>query len=439
MLIVFGCTRIFYTRLLLFGIFVIFCNASVFAQTTITGRVINHSDKSPIANASIFLSNTTIGNESSNDGTFILKGVKSGKYQMIVSVVGFKIYIETININDYIVELHDIELTPDIKALKEVKIRATSDPYRDIYLKVFKDQFLGTSDLASDCLLLNPEVLDFDYDRDKHVLTASSYDFLKIENKGLGYRLKYLINDFSYSTYSVTKHELYFQGFVVFEEMKGTDGQVKRWKRKRQEVYEGSEMHFLRSLVNDRMDDEGFRVLQWAIYQNPERPADSVIDSKVASFKKLKVGGSKRYSDSLRFWEKKKDLKRVLETLMDYPLNTGEIVKLTDQQDLYALGCDMDNLYITYNKDHHFSKKGSVYHLNNYSNRETTLVQFKQPYAFFDKNGTVANVDAVAFNGAWSQNRVAELLPYDYEPEATAAVVKQTDTLKTPLKINSPD
>lgn len=420
------CNRIICVRLRLICFFFIFYHGASFAQTTITGRVINHGDKKPIANASIFLSNTTIGSESSDNGSFILKGVKSGKYQIIVSVVGFKIYTQTLVVNDYILELHDIELTPDIKTLKEVNIRYKADPDRATYLKWFKEQFLGTSALAADCVLINPEVLDFEYDKSKDILTASSYDFLKIENRILGYKLKYLIEDFNYCTKPEMKQDLHYQGFVLFEEMKGTAGQEKRWKRMREEVYEGSEMHFFRSLVNNRLDEEGFRVLQWAIYQNLERPADSVIDSKVLAFKKLKSTDSKKFSDSSRFWQKKKDLKKVLETLMDYPLNEDEIVKITDQKDLFALGCDMDNLYITYNKYGHFPKKGLIYHLDDRTNTETSILHFKQPYVFFDKNGTVANVNGSALSGAWAKNRVAELLPYDYEPAAGSVAVKQT-------------
>jgi len=390
---------------------------SVNAQSIVIGRVINHADKTPISNASVFLSNTTIGNETANDGNFRLKSVKPGKYLIIVSVVGFKTYNREIIVNDYILDLHDIELTPDIKALKEVSIHASPDQDREMYLRWFKDQFLGTSDLASDCVLVNPEVLDFNYDKGKYILTASSYDFLKIENRDLGYRLKYLVNDFNYCTNPTINHDLHYEGFVLFEEMKGTPSEERHWKKNRQKVFEGSEMHFLRSLVNNEPEKDGFRVLQWAIYQNPERPADSVIDAKIASFKKLKAGSSKKYSDSLRYWEKKKDMKKVLETLMDYPLNKDEIFKLTDQQDLYALGCDMDNLHITYNKDHHFPKKGSTYRLNDPGNKETTIVHFKQPYVFFDINGIIVNIDGLSLSGVWSQNRIAELLPYDYNPE----------------------
>lgn len=422
-------------RISLICFLLIFCHELLFAQAVITGRVINHNDKRPIANASIFLSNTTIGNESANDGRFTLRGVKAGKYQIIVSVVGFKTYNENIVANNNVIELRDIELVPEVKALKEVSIRYKADPDRELYLKWFKEQFLGTSELASDCVLTNPEVLDFEYDKSKYVLTASSYDFLKIENKDLGFRLKYLVKDFSYCTNPTLEHPIHYQGFVLFEEMKGTPGQENRWKRNRQDAYEGSEMHFFRSLVGDRLNEEGFRVLQWAIYKNPERPPDSVIESKVIYFKKLmRAKDKKKYSDSLKFWENKRDLKKVTETLMNYPMNEEELVKLTDQKDMYALGCDMDNLHITYNKDLHFSKKGLIYHLDEPSNRESSVLSFSKPYVFFDNNGIVLNINSISLSGVWARNRVAELLPYDYEPESISAALTQKDTVKAPSK-----
>src|SRR6201999_3143840 len=101
--------------------------------------------------------------------------------------------------------------------------------------------------------------------------------------------------------------------------------QERRWQQMRQYVYEGSEMHFFRTLLSNRLDEEGFRVLQWAIYQNPARPPEIVIQSKIKKFKDLKTS-DKKYSDSLTYWEKKEQLKKTLETLYKYPLSLDEIV-----------------------------------------------------------------------------------------------------------------
>ncbi len=43
------------------------------------------------------------------------------------------------------------------------------------------------------------------------------------------------------------------------------------------------------------------------------------------------------------------------------------------------------------------------------------MASFNAPFAFFDRNGWLAP-DGLVFNGVWAANRVAELLPADYEP-----------------------
>jgi hypothetical protein len=404
-----------FKRLLAFIFICLFCYVSVLAQSVITGRVISHADKKPVANASIFLSNTTIGNETEGDGTFMLKNIRSGKFDIIVSVIGFETYSQTVILNNNKLTLPDIELVPKVNVLKEVTIRSKVDPNRATYLRWFSEQFLGMSELAQDCKIVNPEVLDLSYDNNTKILTASSYDFLEIENRALGYRLKYLVTSFSDNTQDVIKRDLHYGGSVLFEKMKGTPSQEKRWQKRRQEAYEGSEMHFLRTVSGNRIEEEGFRVMQWSISQNPARPADSVIEAKIKLFTKLKTENNK-YKDSLAFWTKKSALPKKLQILMNYPLAREEIIKLTDQKKIYALGCDMDGLHITYNKDHHFPEKGQTRHLDDRTNKEVTLVNFSSPYAFFDENGSVLNFYSVSLTGAWAQNRVAELLPEDYEP-----------------------
>jgi hypothetical protein len=151
---------------------------SCFAQFTISGRVLNQSDKKPVEAASVFLSNATIGNATDNKGEFILKGVGSGKYTVVVTVVGFEPFSEDVVVGRANIKVDDIYLTPEIKALKEVVIKP--DPYRESDIFIFKQQFLGKSDLAKDCKILNPDVLNINYDNTTGVLSATSDGFLDI-------------------------------------------------------------------------------------------------------------------------------------------------------------------------------------------------------------------------------------------------------------------
>jgi hypothetical protein len=163
------------------------------AQWNVTGRVTSRADLKPVANASVFLSNATIGTTTADDGTFTLLNVKPGKYDLVVSDIAFKNYNQAVIIGDKNVALPDIVIAPQTRQLKEVAITFRADPNRERYFNWFKEEFLGTSDLAKDCKILNSNVLDFNYSEADSTLTASSYDFLEIEDDALGYKIKVTI------------------------------------------------------------------------------------------------------------------------------------------------------------------------------------------------------------------------------------------------------
>ena len=71
--------------------------AIIFGQVTITGKVVNHADGRPVANATVFLNNTTTGAKTTATGIFSLKNVKAGKYDLVISAPGFEVYKQTIN------------------------------------------------------------------------------------------------------------------------------------------------------------------------------------------------------------------------------------------------------------------------------------------------------------------------------------------------------
>ncbi len=396
---------------------------SCLAQINISGRIINQADTRPVVNASVFLSNATIGDKTAADGTFTLHNVNAGKYELIVSIIGFEAYKQTITVGYKNISLPDITIFPKTISLSQVTIKPRDDPdwYRN--LELFKRAFIGTSDLAPDCKILNPHVLDFDYDAAKNTLKASSYDFLEIENAALGYKIKYLLTDFTLNNIAQT---LYYKGSVFFENMKGTASQQERWQRRRQEAYIGSEMHFLRSALGDRIDEEGFRVQQLAKWANPERPADAIIDTKIKYYKELKAKTDIQ-RDSLAFWVKKSKLPKTFQKLMPYPLNKQDLIKKTDQPGQYAIGCEGDGLYVAYSKTHHFHITDNAEYLNKPINTETSLISFTEPYAFFYSNGVIVNPYGVILGGIWAREGVAELLPVDYDtPQNLQAPVDST-------------
>ncbi|MGZ3756786.1 MAG: carboxypeptidase-like regulatory domain-containing protein [Mucilaginibacter sp.] len=341
---------------------------SVAAQFHITGRVINIADKKPVDNVNVFLSNASAGTKTNANGSFDISNVLSGHYELVVSIVGFATYRQNILVNNNIA-LPDIGIEIQNKILKEVTIGP--DPNRERNYQIFKKEFLGTSANADHCKILNPDMVDITDNIQKRQLIASSDDFIIVENKALGYSIKYLLNNFvkDYSVFNLSS--LYYEGSSLFEEMKGSPADEKKWQKKRLETYLGSDMHFLKSIVADRVTEEGFVVRRLIRKPNPEFP--------------------------------KKSNNRYIETLVSQPLKTSDYVKLTDQKGEYAL-VFTDCLYINY-----FSK-GS-------HKPATSIITFTEPHIYFDNNGIIVNPQSAVFEDAWGTRRVADMLPVDYQPQ----------------------
>jgi len=393
-------------------LFILLLPLASISQVTIRGRILNLSDAKPVPDVSVFLSNATIGGKTGADGTFSLQNVKPGKYELAVSIIGFDTYNKTITVGNIDINLPDIMIYPKAIALNEVKIKPQSNPDRKRNYEWFRDEFLGTSALAKECKILNPEMLDLSYDEKTSTLTASSVDFLVIQNDALGYKIKYLLKDFMLNNEDGEPRTFSFSGSVLFETLKGSPEQEQQWQKRRREVYEGSQVHFLRSALADRIEQEGFRVLR--LPANPKRPADSIIQEKLRIYSILK--DDKKFRDSLNYWTRKSNLPKTLDKLVSTPLTNKDIINGPDKQGLYTLSSNNDALFITYNQYHHFNRS-VLSKLSDPENKDNTLLSFNSPKVLFDRNGSVTNPKSLTYDGVWVRNRLAGLLPLDYEPQ----------------------
>ncbi|MCD8741057.1 carboxypeptidase-like regulatory domain-containing protein [Mucilaginibacter roseus] len=345
------------------------------AQYKISGRVLNAIDNKPINNASILLNNTTIGTASSNDGAFTLQNVKGGKYELIISSVGYETYMGSVFMETDNIDLKTIKLLPKSIVLSEVNVRPDADWFAKY--DIFKREFLGSSKLASKCKILNPELLNLEYSKNKQVLKATTDDFLIIENNELGYRIKYLLQEFDFDK---SRRMLFYGGSTLFEEMKGTSSQKKKWKKNRLKAYLGSQVHFLRSAVGNRLADEYFEVLRL------------VRDSS-----------------------KGKGMFDRVQYLIKQPLSVTDYVKHTDQRTLFALQFK-DCLYVMYKKRRNTEANAFAMNLKEAPKHEASIMTIKGNFAAFDLNGVLTDPHSVVNEGIWATQRVAELLPVNYEP-----------------------
>ncbi|MBK0377884.1 carboxypeptidase-like regulatory domain-containing protein [Mucilaginibacter segetis] len=340
-----------------------------FSQLKLSGRVINTNNGKPVANASVFFNNATIGTKSGEDGTFALRNLRPGQYDLIVSVVGFEKYTQTVMINKSIV-MPDIKMQPKVTMMKVVRIG--NDPKRARKLRLFKEYFLGTSDFSRKCEIVNPDVIDLHFSKNENVLTGSTEDFLEIDNDALGYKLRYIVNSF---VLDKTAAKVGYDGPVFFEEKDGTAEQKERWKKNRRDIYYGSVTHFLREILANRADTDYL-----------------VRNFCFKDFDKLNI--DKKFT-----WD---------------TLHVADYVHATDRPGVFAI-TNNGKLDIFYYPYRHMKFKES--NLRTHQGILVATISFIDQYLYFDSNGTILNPLGVFFENGWSVTRVADLLPMDYWPQ----------------------
>jgi hypothetical protein len=379
-----------------------------FGQISITGKVNDVTTKKGVENASVILSNTANGSKTAADGSFNLQNVKPGQYDLVVSIIGYETYHQTITALNANLPLAAIELLPKSITLHEVNIKPDPNWVRNY--EVFKEEFLGSAPAAKMCKILNPEVIDLQYDANEKTLSATSDVFIEVENKALGYKVKYLLSHF---TKDYEKGMLYYEGAVLFENLQASTAQKKRRQKARDKAYYGSLAHFLKSSLHQQSAEQGFKTLRLIRKPNTQRPPEELIQTKFVQFRKSLPASWAM--DSISKWSKQKQLPKILSYLVKTPLNTSLLISRTDQKGTYALSYS-DCLYIMYTGTHDTSTNQLSFHPPDMPNYQTTIVNFASKYAFFDDNGTVLNPTAMIFEGYWGTSRVSGLLPVDFEP-----------------------
>ncbi|MDQ8006262.1 MAG: carboxypeptidase-like regulatory domain-containing protein [Pedobacter sp.] len=397
--------------------FLIFSFFVTFAQGNFTLSGTVRDDKETIPGAAVYLSGTKISTITNSEGKFSLPKLPAGSYDVLIQVVGYLPFSRSIIINDKNIHI-DATLKANTVLLNEVVIKP--DPNRLHYLNVFKDFFIGRTPNAKECKILNSDVLIIDYDKQGRKLTVSSNEFLIIENKALGYRIKYLLQNFEYD---YTTRIVYFAGFPFFEEMKGSKSKINRWNKKRNMAYYGSSQHFYQSLYNNKIDEEGFVIHKLATIGNKNRQPDSVIS---ANIRKLTIGPKAinaltfNKDDSLNYWLKERGKPKSMAVLNKAKVLTDTLVKIYNQ-DLKSLNYT-DELFVMYTKekeDEEYGKMGfQVSRSPDMGNYQVSLINLVAPPILFYKNGSIANPRSFLYKGYWAYEKMADAVPIEFKPIA---------------------
>ncbi len=344
---------------------IIYCSLlSTFCQAqTISGVVLDSLSKSSLPFANVFINNTAYGTITDNSGKFRLSNLTPGTYELVISFVGYKSFSGFLNLTPGIGELNlgTIQLTPSVEELGTIEVNGDRDKDWEKKFKKFTDVFLGKSKNSKLCVIENPWVLDFYEDNDQSGFFAKVSAPISVINKALGYRIHYHLKSFWYND-----GEYRINGNVRFEEMNAeTKDQTLVWRMNRIVTYKNSFNHLFKSILDQKTQQEGYKFYE--IHKNSF--SDEIEIEKIKKPDSIKIIESNEHKGEFRVFLK----------------GTIQI----EQRDKKALR--VSRIHLTTN------------------------------YASVNRNGFVLNSEALSVEGAYSDDRIPELLPINYDINSSIA------------------
>jgi hypothetical protein len=401
--------------ILLFLSFGVLTGSNALAQQlySISGTIKDNKGET-LPGANVLLSGYQKGAVADNQGKYTIAQLKPGNYDVLVQMIGFLPANVNVIVNDKSVVV-DITMKESVNQLKEVVIR--TDPYRQRWLEIFKANFIGTSPNAAKSKIINPDVIRFDYDKDTRTLNAAADEFIIVENKALGYRIRYLLKYFEKND---KLNLVMYYGYPSFEDLATSKSKQRQYKRKRDEAYLGSPQHFFAALFDNTSKPRGFIINKMLSKPNPKKLPDSVLNEKIKLFSQIAVRGANitaNSKDSLAYYNRIKREPDSVDVLSRVEVMTDTLVK-REVSNLRWIDFT-DKLYVIYTaeKESKEYNKQSSYKVNRpmdlASSQVSVIHQLKTPIAFY-QNGLVFDPSSLLFEGYWGYEKVADMVPMDY-------------------------
>jgi hypothetical protein len=237
------------------------------AQETVTGTVVDDKTGAPVSGANIYINKTQSGTVSGSDGSFAIRPGVAERVELVVSHVQYEKKIIILDKNERLAI--KIRLLPKVSELGEIVVQSRNKENWKKWGSLFFDYFIGSSVFASDCEILNHDVLRFSFTNNEQRLRVKAGDKLLVRNNALGYVYHIDLDSFAYSFQT---NSIVYTYTVFFEELQGVGlAERNEFQKKRLLAYLGSRIHFMRSLYQNRLQGEGFEVFRFVASLNTEK------------------------------------------------------------------------------------------------------------------------------------------------------------------------
>ncbi len=239
---------------------------SYYDSTIVIGSVYDRKTHEPIPSAAVYFDGTSTGTLTDNNGMFKLDVSKNFPMPLTISALGY--YSETLNNEEYSNgKPVKVYMRPKVFELKEVVINAKArEKARKANMILFKREFLGTTDNALMCEIVNEEDITFSSEPGNDTLKVFASKPIIINNNGLGYKISYFLDRFEYCR---KDRSFLYKGSVYFNDDMSDKSKKQLFEKKRKYAFLGSRLQLFRSIWANDLKSTGFVV---------RNPANEALD-----------------------------------------------------------------------------------------------------------------------------------------------------------------
>ncbi len=232
---------------------IFFLHLPGFVSAQLVGRVLSYEDNKPIAGASIYINNTSIGTTSSATGDFYLQVSEIQNKELIVSYVGYEPIRYELSGPDLAGKRLVFKLAEKEQEMEAVLVM--TDPERRRLLQIFKINFVGQTREAERTSIENIKDIYFLPGKDgpKSIIAKADAP-IRLKNRMLGYDISFDLIEFAYDPVGGTTS---FFGYTRYESFSDKNKYIKN----RANAYEGSTQHFFKSVLANKLEEEKFSML----------------------------------------------------------------------------------------------------------------------------------------------------------------------------------
>ena len=359
----------------------------------VSGSVVDSESGEALKGVKVFLSETTFSTTTDEKGNYKIENIQPGLYKVVFRHKGYKVHVVELYLGKNKAHQFDAGLMerPFEKAMKS----EGSAEEREKNFQRFREILIGETRNAEQTTILNPSAVNLFIDNENR-LHAQANQEIHVINKAMGYELFLTVQTFSWN---LKKDAGQFLNLVRINELSpDSPEEEKLWAANRARVYEGSLKKFLNELVHDKAS---FKNQRWA-YQIGSFgvKAWGLNSGELVEVDKNKIEDNAHLKDlysNINIYNIKPDYH-----------STSTIAVVPNYHSRFQL-----TGYYKHNRGNYVYEKDKISYLGH-------INKGNSKYLIVDNFGNLLNPLEVTLSGHWAQQRMANYLPFNYQPTSTS-------------------